>query len=386
MDKKICSISVIVPIYYGKKYIDSMIAQIEECAEHLDDDVCIELVLVNDAPDDYIDNRYSSERIEIFILNTDKNRGIQGARVYGLEHAKGEYVVFLDQDDLLKPEYLASQMKCIGEADACVCRALHEGKQFYDSVRAFEQEVSKESMLEKGCGIVSPGQVLLRKSAVSSVWKKNILEHNGADDWLLWICMFGEGKSFALNQEVLYEHVVDGTNASWNTARMMCSEEDVYNIMCRAGILPECELATLEQTIKRIQSKRLSIMDKFKKQFFCLDAWMNLENKGLSVEGYLARAGYRKVAIYGYGYIGKQLYGRLRRGNIEVAYIIDQNASFLDVDAKCYSLSEELPEADLIIVTLLDHENVVGEQIKEKTPATVFSVKELLRMVEVDRH
>lgn len=383
MENKVCNISVIVPIFYGKKYIDSMITQIEGCARCLDDDTCVEIVLVNDAPNDYIDMNYSSEQIELVILNTDKNRGIQGARVYGLEHAKGEYVVFLDQDDLVKPEYLMSQMDCIGEADACVCRAIHEGKQFYDSVRVFEQVVSKEAMLEEGCGIVSPGQVLMRRAVVAEVWKQNLLEYNGADDWLLWLCMFGEGKSFALNQEVLFEHVVDGANASCNTERMMRSEASVYEIVKVAGIFAENELEILATTIAKIQSQRLNIMDKFKKQFFVLDVWMNLENKGLSVGGYLKENGYSNVAIYGYGYIGKQLHGRLNRENVEVSYIIDQNAEFLGEDVTAYTLEQELPKVDLIIVTLVEHERVIAERINEKMSVDVLSIKELLIKAEV---
>ena len=326
MNKKVCYISVIVPIYHGKKYIKPMIHQIENCARELDIACTVELLLVNDAPEDSIQDCYFSDLIEINILNTDDNRGIQGARIYGLEQAKGAYIVFLDQDDLIKPEYLMSQMDCIGEADACVCRAIHEGKQFYDSVKVFEQEISKEAMLAKGCGIVSPGQVLLRKSAVSEVWKQNLLKHNGADDWFLWLCMFGEGKRFVLNQEVLFEHVVDGTNTSWNSERMMQSEENVYHILRDAALFSNDELRILERTIGKVKSKHITILDKFKKQFFILDAWMNLENKGLTVEGYLKENGYDHVAIYGYGYIGKQLYGRLRRKHMDVVYIIDQSA------------------------------------------------------------
>lgn len=377
------SISIIVPIYHGKKYINPMICQIEDCVRSLNTDCIVELLLVNDAPDDFIQDSYSSDLVEVNILNTDVNRGIQGARVYGLGQAKGEYIVFLDQDDLLKPEYLKSQKNCIGEADACVCRAIHEGKQFYDSVRIFEQEVSKESMLEKGCGIVSPGQVLLRKSSVSEVWKQNILEHNGADDWFLWLCMFGEGKSFTLNQELVYEHVVDGNNTSWNSEQMMRSEDDVYRAMCEANLFSEAELRILAGTIDKVKGKHIGILDKFKKQFFILNAWMNLENKGLTVEGYLKKNGYNNVAIYGYGYIGKQMHGHLVRENIEVAYVIDQNAAFLETDVPAYTLEDDFPKVDLIIVTLMENEQVVIRKIKEKMSLDVLSIKALLNELEM---
>ena len=110
---------------------------------------------------------------------------------------------------------------------------------------------------------------------------------------------------------------------------------------------------------------------------------MNLENKGLTVEGYLKENGYRKVAIYGYGYIGKQLYGRLKREGVAISYIIDRNAEFLDADVRVYALEPDLPKVDLVIVTLVEQEQAVVEQIKEKVSADVLSIKELLNKVKV---
>lgn len=76
------SVTVIVPVYYGQKYIRNIIKQVESASRHMAPEDTVELLLANDAPDAPIEeNEYSSEFIKIVVLNTDINRGIHGARV-----------------------------------------------------------------------------------------------------------------------------------------------------------------------------------------------------------------------------------------------------------------------------------------------------------------
>ena len=44
----------------------------------------------------------------IFIYHFSSNKGASAARNFGLENAKGDYILFLDDDDLLHPEMLES--------------------------------------------------------------------------------------------------------------------------------------------------------------------------------------------------------------------------------------------------------------------------------------
>ena len=193
-------ISVIVPVFHGRKYIDSMIAQIEKCAVMCCGGYSLELLFVNDDPDEPIGAR-ASEKVEIKVIETDVNRGIHGARVRGLERCTGDYVLFLDQDDRIAREYFVSQLAHLGDADAAVCKLLHEGRQFYDMRMPFEQVITREFIISVRNPIISPGQVLIRKNKVPVVWKESRLRNNGADDWLLWLCMLGTDSVFACNPE-----------------------------------------------------------------------------------------------------------------------------------------------------------------------------------------
>lgn len=89
-------VSVIVPVYNVEDYlnecIDSLINQT------LDD---IEIICVDDGSTDSsaeILRGYEDERIKII---THENGGLSVARNTGLEHVSGEYIYFLDSDDIL---------------------------------------------------------------------------------------------------------------------------------------------------------------------------------------------------------------------------------------------------------------------------------------------
>ncbi len=94
-------VSVIVPIYnvenYVKKCLDSLAAQT------LED---VEFILIDDGSTDNsgkIADQYSSDpRFRIFHT---ENRGLSAARNYGIDQSRGEYLMFVDGDDWVDPEF-----------------------------------------------------------------------------------------------------------------------------------------------------------------------------------------------------------------------------------------------------------------------------------------
>ena len=94
-------VSVIVPIYnvetYLKRCIDSLLAQT------LED---IEIILVNDGATDnsgYIAKKYYLENPQKIFYLEKKNGGLSDARNFGIKHASGDYIAFLDADDYAEP-------------------------------------------------------------------------------------------------------------------------------------------------------------------------------------------------------------------------------------------------------------------------------------------
>ncbi|MDE6603084.1 MAG: glycosyltransferase [Lachnospiraceae bacterium] len=370
-------ISVIVPVFHGKKYIDRMIVQLERCVAEYDGRCILELLLVNDDPCEPIGSCFS-ETVVIKVIETDINRGIHGARVRGLEQCTGDYVLFLDQDDHIRPEYFSSQLECIGEADASVCRLLHEGRQFYDTRMPFEKVISREYIVGVRNPIISPGQVLLRKDSIPEIWRRIGLKHNGADDWLLWICMLVDDCKFALNKEILFEHVVEGSNESINAEHMIQSEREVYWQVAQNGILTGKELERLYMTVESAAEDHIRVLSKFQKMFFVYHTWMNLYEQGVRLEDYLVRRGIRTVAIYGFSYIGKRLYHSLNKGKVCVKYFIDMNAEYLKEEmVSVYLPDGQAPAVDMIIISLVEEVESIRKKLTDLSDARVCAVTEL---------
>ena len=135
------SVSVIVPVYYGEKYISNMIHQIEAGREGLSEEDSVELIFVNDTPNVPLPVEWDVESVQVVVINTDENVGMQGARLKGLKRCHGEYVLFLDQDDLIRPGYFYSQLMAIGDNDAAICRAVHDNEMWYSGENIFEKVV-----------------------------------------------------------------------------------------------------------------------------------------------------------------------------------------------------------------------------------------------------
>lgn len=99
-------ISVIIPVYGAEKYVDatvrSLLAQTYENFEAL--------IIDDGSPDGSIEicQQFKDPRIKII---RQENRGLAGARNTGIRHAQGDYIAFLDADDLWLPEKLAKHIE-----------------------------------------------------------------------------------------------------------------------------------------------------------------------------------------------------------------------------------------------------------------------------------
>lgn len=92
-------VSVIVPVYNAEKTLSACLGNLVH--QTLDE---IELILVNDAStDSSLDILLACEQAfpdKVILVNSEKNRGAGGARNIGLSYASGEYIGFVDSDDI----------------------------------------------------------------------------------------------------------------------------------------------------------------------------------------------------------------------------------------------------------------------------------------------
>ncbi len=110
-------ISVIVPVYNAEQYIwDCVKSVLNQTFTKF------ELILIDDGSQD------NSRRICEKISEKDKrirliyqeHRGVSAARNAGIDMARGEYLFFLDSDDMIHPQLLEAQYKLLKKTQAAI--------------------------------------------------------------------------------------------------------------------------------------------------------------------------------------------------------------------------------------------------------------------------
>jgi glycosyltransferase involved in cell wall biosynthesis len=101
-------VSVVIPAYnamtYLPKTLDSVLQQTF---------TDFELLIVNDGSTDEIASWFTTVKDDRVRLISQANQGLPGARNTGIKEAQGEYIAFLDADDLWAPTKLEQQVQCL---------------------------------------------------------------------------------------------------------------------------------------------------------------------------------------------------------------------------------------------------------------------------------
>lgn len=134
-------ISIIVPVYKVEQFI-------HECVDSIIDQTYnhLEIILVNDGSPDRcgeICEEYAKQDHRIVVIHKE-NGGLSSARNAGLDICKGEYIAFIDSDDVIHPQFVELLYANIKEADLAFCEMLG-----FDSHLGITKEEKIEDVLTK---------------------------------------------------------------------------------------------------------------------------------------------------------------------------------------------------------------------------------------------
>ncbi len=123
--------SVIVPTFGRPQFLSEALRSI--AAQTVADFECI---VVDDGADEpvvlpFVDHRFR-------VVRHEQNRGVAAARNSGLAAATGEYVAFLDDDDLWTERRLDIALRTVGPGVIAVCAGGHVGADHVDVPRVIE--------------------------------------------------------------------------------------------------------------------------------------------------------------------------------------------------------------------------------------------------------
>ena len=220
-------VSVIIPTYnrpeFLKEAVQSVLAQI--CHDY-------EIILISDASDGNLKKEHraiANLSSSIFLYHLPTHQGVSQARNLGLNQAKGDYILFLDDDDLIDPKLLESSLTYFGndkEIDVVTCwnkffltpaslnpvdpnfllfgcrrERVRSIKRWLDRLRTKQiEELEKTpfSTLLKTCPPINSS--LIKKSSIGDINFDKDLTYG--EDWYFWLLLAYKGCRFKCNPNV----------------------------------------------------------------------------------------------------------------------------------------------------------------------------------------
>jgi glycosyltransferase involved in cell wall biosynthesis len=109
-------ISVIIPVYQAESFIKTTVHNVLQQTYNN-----FELIIVDDGCTDATIERVKEFKSDKIRIVHQENKGVAAARNFGFQFAQGEYITFLDSDDLWLPSKLAIDVKTLITVPNPVC-------------------------------------------------------------------------------------------------------------------------------------------------------------------------------------------------------------------------------------------------------------------------
>lgn len=163
---EICRISLIMPVYNAEDYvarsIDTVLAQTF---------TGLELILVDDGSTDHTPDivDWYKETFPNVIAIHQRNKGVPAARNTGIEAAGGEYIAFMDNDDMLRPDMFEKLYGSIQKNDCDIAVT-----SIYQIVKG-KYEIGMQCLVEEDRAVTSEEflrQYASNGYALFSIWNK----------------------------------------------------------------------------------------------------------------------------------------------------------------------------------------------------------------------
>ena len=222
-------VSVIMPVYNAERFlrysIDSVLSQTY---------VDFELILVNDCSKDnslMIMREYEQKDSRVKVFSNEQNRGVSYTRNFGVENASGEYIAFLDSDDMWTSDKLQKQFELIDKyPDTDIC---FSGSAFVDTegnksdyVFSVPEKVTYKELLKQN--VISCSSVLIKKEWLI---KYPMQYDNMHEDFAVWLQVLRDnGVARAVNEPLLI-YRVDKNSKSGNKFKSLLMGYRVYKFM-----------------------------------------------------------------------------------------------------------------------------------------------------------
>jgi len=162
------------------------------------------------------------------------NGGIASARNTGIQNASGEWIAFLDADDLWAPEKLERQVARIRPDTVLVYTGLRifDDQGIRSEQRAVDPAAAKKML--RYCNPIAPSAALLKREAVVQIggFRKGL---DACEDWGLWFRLLPLGQ-FESVPEPLTDYYVHPKSLSANPEKMLQGADVIIDATLTADL------------------------------------------------------------------------------------------------------------------------------------------------------
>ena len=246
-------VSVIIPAFNAAKFIAQALESVfgQTFPEY-------EVIVVNDgSPDTMAFEKSLEPYIERLVYVKQENLGPSAARNAGVLKAQGEFVAFLDSDDVWEPNYLAVQMTAFDKSpalDLIYADALLIGVGVPPGLTFMKAAPSKgpvtfESLLRADCSVIT-SCVVARKEALLKAGLFDP-EFVRSEDLHLWLRLAHSGARLAYHPDVIARHRAHGDSLSADMTRMFKSKIEVFEKLGHELALTAPQSQAIAEAVRR---------------------------------------------------------------------------------------------------------------------------------------
>jgi len=210
-------ISVILSTYNRQEFVETAVKNVlNQSFKNF------EFIIINDGSTDntaQILKKYADKDERIRFINLAQNGGLSKARQLGVSLALGEYITFVDDDDICEKDmlqFLYNLAKDNG-ADISICGSVNdygdriEPLYVYDQLYVFNKVQGLDEFLKREKFHTAPPTKLIKKELFNRV---TFLENVKIDDIHVMYKVFAQAERVAAHGKPLYRWVKHGENIS----------------------------------------------------------------------------------------------------------------------------------------------------------------------------
>ncbi len=230
-------ISFIIPVYNKEKYLKSCLSSIYKLTKYYKFDQEFEVLAINDHSSDNslkILNEWKKKNINFKILNTKKNYGVSFSRNLGIKKSKGEYIFFVDADDLIRVNAFKKAYEIIkknhskdiflfySEINKKKYNRIDNNNSIDKSVRSYSSSLVK---INNSFSSWNVWNMIVRKKFLikNKIFFKNLYQF---EDWVFIATIISKHPKYLLINKFVYSYRLINFNTAAKTA-----PKSLYNVL-----------------------------------------------------------------------------------------------------------------------------------------------------------